>query len=200
MTIHSLIFDLNDTLVVGLTGIGPRLEPLLGAPAGEIPSLFREDPMLDFLLGHCTEDDYLANIKAMHGWDADIQAIKPILREHFKQAIPGMPELVAELVKAYPLYLLSDQGREWAEAVEQTHPFMALFTRRFYSWDMHCRKTDPQTFARVVGQIDAQPAECLMIDDRQGFLDFAAQAGLQTALFAGSQPLRGQLTRLGIRW
>jgi len=200
MTIHTLIFDLNDTLVVGLTGIGPQLEPLLHAPAETIPDLFRENPMLDFLLGHCTEDEYLENIKALHGWKVDIQAIKPILREHFKQAIPGMPGMAAELAKSYPLYLLSDQGREWAEAVEQTHPFMALFTRRFYSWDMHCRKTDPQTFARVVGQIGAQPAGCLMIDDRQGFLDFAAQAGLQTALFTGSEPLRNQLARLGVRW
>jgi FMN phosphatase YigB (HAD superfamily) len=198
MTIHTIIFDLNDTLVVGLTGIGPQLEPLLHAPADEIPSLFREDPMLDFLLGHCTEDEYLAEIKAMHGWDADIQDIKPILREHFKQAIPGMPEIVAALAKTYPLVLLSDQGREWGEYVEDIHPFIRLIPRRFYSYQMHRRKTDPATFAGVVNEIGAAPADCLMIDDRQGFLDFAAEAGLQTILFEGSGPLRDQLTSLGI--
>lgn len=198
MTIRAIIFDLSDTLVIGLGSIGPRLETMLKIPAGEIPDQLRDDAMLDFLLGGCTEDEYLSRVKSIYGWEPPIEDIKAVIREHFKDAIPGMPDIVAGLARSYPLYLLSDHGREWARYIESAHPFMSLFRRRFYSFDLHARKKKPETFAEVVRQIGAQPGECLMIDDRQPFLDAAGKAGLQTLLFEGSDMLRAALMQMGI--
>ena len=61
--IRALLFDLSDVLVVGLTGIGARLQAILPYPADEILRQLRGDAMLDFLLGYCSEEEYLGRVK-----------------------------------------------------------------------------------------------------------------------------------------
>ena len=55
--IRALLFDLSDVLVVGLTGIGARLQTILPYSGDEILGQLRGDAMLDFLLGYCSEDE-----------------------------------------------------------------------------------------------------------------------------------------------
>jgi hypothetical protein len=61
--IRALLFDLSDVLVVGLTGIGARLQAYLPYPGDEILRQLRGDAMLDFLLGYCSEEEYLGRVK-----------------------------------------------------------------------------------------------------------------------------------------
>jgi len=46
--------------VVGLTGVGARLQARLPYPGDEILRQLRGDAMLDFLLGYCSEEEYLS--------------------------------------------------------------------------------------------------------------------------------------------
>jgi HAD superfamily hydrolase (TIGR01509 family) len=181
--INAIIFDLSDTLVAGLTGAGARLEKLLPYSGDEILRQLRGDEMLPFILGRCTEDEYLASLARAHNWPPAIDEIKAVIREHFRSAIPGAREMVLDLAGRHPLYLLSDHGREWAEYIEAQHDFLALFRRRFYSFELHMRKNSAGTYGRVVRMIGASPQECLFIDDRRAFLDAAKEAGLQTLPF-----------------
>jgi HAD superfamily hydrolase (TIGR01509 family) len=196
--IAAIIFDLGDVLVPGLTGFGSRLVTGMGHPADEIVQQFRGDELVDLLLGRCTEEQYLGRLKAAYGWPLPIEEIRDGLREHFKQSIPGARELVLELAEAYPLYLLSDHCREWVEWIEAQHDFLGAFRRRFYSFDLHTRKNNPDTYHRVLEMIGVEPHECLFIDDRRVFLDAAAQAGLQTLLFEDAIQARKALAEIGI--
>jgi HAD superfamily hydrolase (TIGR01509 family) len=197
--ISAIIFDLGDVLVTGLTGIGLRLEGHVPYAADEIVQQFRGDEMRDFLLGWCSEEEYLTRVRAAHAWPLSIDEIRAIIREHFKTAMPGARELVLDLAREYSLYLLSDHGREWAEYIEAQHDFLSVFRRRFYSFDLHARKNDPETYRRVLEIIGAEPPECLFIDDRRAFLEAAAQAGLQTLLFQNAAQVRKALATLAIR-
>lgn len=196
--IQAILFDLNDTLVTGLTGIEVRLEPLLHQPGDTILKQFRSDFMLDFLLGYCSEDEYLIKLKLAYGWEPGIGQLKAVIREHFKTAMPGMSDLVAALAERYPLVLVSDNGREWTEYVEAEHAFLGLFRRRFYSFESHTRKNNPDTYREVLRQIGAEASACLFIDDRTRFLETAAQVGLIPILFEGSAQLRNQLRDCGV--
>ncbi len=191
--IRAILFDLSDVLVVGLTGIGARLQALLPYPADEILRQLRSDAMLDFLLGYCSEEEYLGRVKRDYGWEPDVDQIKAIVRQHFKTAIPGSEAIVASLAKDYPLYLLSDHGREWARYIEAEHAFLGLLHRRFYSFDLHLRKNNPEVYREVLHQIGVPAAECLFVDDRPGFLAAAGQAGLTGILFENSDQLRHKL-------
>ncbi len=191
--IRALLFDLSDVLVVGLTGIGARLQTALPYSADEILGQLRGDAMLNFLLGYCSEEEYLGRVKAEHSWEPEVDAVQAIIRQHFKTAVPGAAEMVARLAGDYPLYLLSDHGREWARYIEAEHAFLSLFTKRFYSFDLHLRKNNPEVYREVLRQIGVPADECLFVDDRAGFLAAAGQAGLAGILFQNSDQLRSKL-------
>jgi HAD superfamily hydrolase (TIGR01509 family) len=191
--IRAILFDLSDVLVVGLTGIEARLQPYLPYPGDEILRQLRGDAMLDFLLGYCSEEEYLGRVKRDYGWKPDIDQIKAIIRQHFTTAMPGASDIVTSLAEDYPLYLLSDHGREWARYIEAKHAFLGLLRRRFYSFDLHLRKNNPEAYREVLRQIDVPAAECLFIDDRPGFLAAASQVGLAGILFENSDQLRYKL-------
>jgi HAD superfamily hydrolase (TIGR01509 family) len=196
--IRTLLFDLSDVLVVGLTGIEARLQAILPYRGDEILRQLRSDAMLDFLLGYCSEEEYLGRVKHAYGWEPDVDQIKAIIRQHFKTAMPGAAEIVARLARDYPLYLLSDHGREWARYIEAEHAFLGLFTRRFYSFELHLRKNNPETYREVLRQIDVPAAECLFVDDRAGFLAAAGQAGLTGILFENCDQLKNKLREYSI--
>jgi putative hydrolase of the HAD superfamily len=196
--IKIIIFDLSDVLITGLTGIEERLQVYLSSPKDEILSQFRGKTMLDFLLGYCSEEEYLQKLKREHGWELSVEEMKKIIREHFKQVIPGTEEIVTSLSNNYPLFLLSDHGREWVEYIEREHPFLKLFRRRFYSFEMHLRKNNPDTYRKVLNQIEAIPEACLFIDDRPMFLNVAKEVGLNTIQFEDSNQLRAGLEKYSI--
>jgi len=196
--IRAILFDLSDVLVIGLTGIEARLQAYLPYPGDEILRQLRSDAMLDFLLGYCSEEEYLWRVRRDYGWKPGIDQIKAVIRQHFKTAIPGAGELVAGLAKDYPLYLLSDHGREWARYIEAEHAFLGLFTRRFYSFDLHLRKNTPEVYREVLRQIGMPAAECLFVDDRPGFLAAASQVGLAGVQFENSEQLRCKLMEYSI--
>jgi FMN phosphatase YigB (HAD superfamily) len=195
---RAILFDLSDVLVVGLTGVEARLQAYLPYPGDGILRQLRGDAMLDFLLGYCSEEEYLGRVKRDYGWALEIDQIKAVIRQHFRTAMPGAGEVVASLAVDYPLYLLSDHGREWARYIEAEHAFLGLFTRRFYSFDLHLRKNNPEVYREVLRRIGAPAAECLFIDDRPGFLAAAGQVGLAGILFENSDRLKCKLREYSI--
>ena len=99
---------------------------------------------------------------------------------------------MAALGTSYPLYLSWDHGREWAINIEEVHPVLAMFQRRFYSFELHTRKNDPASFREVLRQIREEPSRCLLIDDRAEFRQAAAEIGLETLAFESSRQLRSE--------
>jgi putative hydrolase of the HAD superfamily len=197
-TVRAIMFDLSDVLVVGLTGVGEVLQGRLQYTPSEILAQLRSSAMRDFLLGSTTEDVYLRQVIQEFAWEIDLDELKQLIRSHFDQAIAGMPQIVDGLAGGYPLYLLSDHGREWIEHIEKKHAFLGRFTRRFYSFSLHLRKNDPATYRAVMPLIGCDPSECLFIDDRRTFLEAAGEVGLQTILFRDSRHLLYDLRRLGV--
>jgi FMN phosphatase YigB (HAD superfamily) len=195
---RALLFDLSDVIVVGLTGVGARLEPFLPYSAAEILGQLRGIQFLPFLLGEVTEEEYLQGVLGKFRWSLQVSDVKAIVREHFPTPVPGTGEIIASLGKAYPLFLSSDHGREWAIYIEEVHPVLAMFQRRFYSFDLHKRKNDPATYTEVLRQIREEPSQCLFIDDRLEFRQAAAEAGIETLAFESSRQLRSELTRRAI--
>lgn len=196
--IRCLIFDLNETLVRGLTGVEEALAPILGIDKADILPALRCDGMLPFLLGETSEEDYLRAVIAARAWRIDPDLLKRLVRANFDHAVPGAAELVRHLSGRYELAIHSDEGREWAAYKETAHGFLALFPRKFYSFDLKSRKTDPRTFRTVLEALGRGPDECLFIDDRQRFLDAAREAGLAGIRFEGSPSLRERLAEYGI--
>ncbi|MBN2352195.1 MAG: HAD hydrolase-like protein [Spirochaetales bacterium] len=196
--IKYVIFDLADTLVRGLTGIGEGLsDNCAPTPKDHIVDCLRGEEMTDFLLGRTTEDDYLGSLIRKYHWSIDLDSLKKTIRRHFDEAIPGMAELVRQLSGKYSLVLLSNHGREWVEYIEKKHRFLDLIRRRFYSFDLKCLKNTPEIFLRVLAALNAEPTECMFIDDRETVTQTAR--GLDAIRFTDAETLKDELRRRGIR-
>jgi putative hydrolase of the HAD superfamily len=85
--------------------------------------------------------------------------------------------------------LATNQQKFRGKHMSETMGYAQLFDREFYSHALGSAKPDPAYFHAVVEQLALPAAEVLFIDDHQPNLDGASQAGLQVALFPGSQEL-----------
>ena len=196
--LKQIIFDLNDTLVRGLTGVEEELSLQVDTPKDKILECLRDDKMLGFLLGETSEDEFLGYVIRKNSWGIDLNELKRMVRRNFDYVIDGMDELVKELSSHYDLVLLSDQGKEWAEYVEEHHAFIRLIPHRFYSCDYGIRKTGKEIFELVLKRLGCGNQECLFIDDRERFLKMAEAVGIPSIEFKNVMQLRDELDKHGV--
>jgi len=94
-----------------------------------------------------------------------------------------------KLEQEYNICLVSNTNEAHIQTIkEQSGPFlwnnfMEKFDALFLSYEMGCRKPDPEYYDRVLDTMGALPEEVLFIDDTQANLDTAAEMGLHTWLF-----------------
>jgi len=94
-----------------------------------------------------------------------------------------------KLGQEYNICLVSNTNEAHIQTIkEQSGPFlwnnfMEKFDALFLSYEMGCRKPDPEYYDRVLDTMGALPEEVLFIDDTQANLDTAAEMGLHTWLF-----------------
>lgn len=85
--------------------------------------------------------------------------------------------------QGYNVHLLSNTNElHWQYIVQHFFPLPPhhYFNHLFLSQEMHLAKPDPAIFQAVLQQINAQPQDCLFIDDAQINCDAAATLGLHT--------------------
>nr|WP_319270830.1 HAD family phosphatase [uncultured Draconibacterium sp.] len=93
---------------------------------------------------------------------------------------------VQELSKKYKVYLFSNTNqihidRLLAEFKEEHGiDFPSLFTRAYYSHEIHNRKPEVSSYEKVIELSGVNPEETLFIDDLEKNIDAAQKAGLKT--------------------
>jgi FMN phosphatase YigB (HAD superfamily) len=193
-----LIFDLADTLVGGLPFMTGPASKKLGVPEETIIPALVGDPLTALLEGRSSEGEYWEAILNRSNWPASPSEMGDLVREAFRQEVPGMPGLVARLTD-YSLVLLSDHAREWMEHIDRHHEFLQLFDYRFISCEMKQTKRAVETFHHVAAELKAEPADCLFVDDLQGNIDRAASVGFEAIRFTTAEALRQDFIKRGIR-
>ena len=96
-------------------------------------------------------------------------------------------ELLMELKKKYPLYMLSNTNSIHFKVVEETFKqklpagtWPQLFDHMFLSQEMGLRKPDEAIYKEVVKGIGTTPEKCLFFDDLKENLLGANKVGIQT--------------------
>lgn len=103
-------------------------------------------------------------------------------------------ELLKELAKDYPLYLLSNTNfvhidhifsnleREYGE-----NPLTPLFKKLYLSYEIGHIKPHVDIYQHVIDDLGIDPSKCIFFDDLQENLDGAAKLGIQTQLVTKEQ-------------
>ncbi len=196
--ITTLIFDLSEVLIMGLLDIDKPLADQLGIPLDGLFTAFGGPSLNDLFCGRITEDAYLSQIIEKEKWEVSLQQFKTIIRQKFHRKVPGMEQMVSSLAPKYDLVLLSDHAEEWIADIIEFHPFLGIFKRQFYSFQLQQTKSDPSTFTRVLLAIRKQPEECLFIDDWSRNIASAEKAGVRGIQFLGAEDLARGLAVMGI--
>jgi putative hydrolase of the HAD superfamily len=96
-----------------------------------------------------------------------------------------------------PLALLSNAPSAFGREVER-QPWSGRFEHLMFSGDLGVAKPDAEIWAALLDLLDARPADCMFLDDRQVNVDGARAAGLAAMRWTGAQTARAAFRDLGL--
>ena len=187
------IFDLSEVLIMGLVGIEKPLSHLLDMPENEILPGFAGELLQKICRGEISEDYYLQEIVAKQNWQIEIEQLKRIIRENFHQEVEGTKEILSKLADKNEVILLSDHAREWVATIKEIHSLFELFNTVFFSYELGGTKKEPQTFRKVLQQMNYRAQECWLIDDSATNIKVAASVGINGIQFTNAKQLQDTL-------
>jgi putative hydrolase of the HAD superfamily len=96
----------------------------------------------------------------------------------------------------YKIAMLSNDVSEWSAWLRKRFNIQHYFSDCIISGDVKVRKPEPEIFNITLNRLQAQPADCIFIDDRLKNLHTAADLGFHTVFFDRNQIDRKAATNL----
>lgn len=196
--IKNIIFDLSEVIINGLLGVEKSLCLKLNLPEKEIMTCLCKSGFEELLLGNLEEELYLKDVVSSNGWDITIDELKKAIRDNFHTEIEGVIPVIQNLKKNYKLYLLSDHSLEWVEYIKTVHPFLKVFEKVLFSYELKMTKRNPAVFPELLRRLNLNAGECLFIDDHQRNVDNARLAGIDGIRFLNVNQLKDEFDKRGV--
>ncbi len=195
----TIIFDLSEVLLDFVVPLGDDLARRLSTTRERIYRAFENDHMEPYYRGLISEDEFLHTVMGDQLQGITLPEMKQIIRRSLDMRVPDMQPILEDLKHDYELVLLSDHGREWVDYILQKHPFLDIFERKFFSFDLDGIKEHPETFIKLLERLGRRPQECLFIDDMEHNCATARSLGIDAIRFTSAEDLKADLGRLGIQ-
>jgi 2-haloacid dehalogenase len=128
-----------------------------------------------------------------------IQLFGPRFNDTNSSAMPGMPELLAELDSAgVPLFAITNFSGEFFPPFRVKYPDMFdRFRDIVVSGDEKMMKPDPAIYRLALDRFGLKAEEAVFVDDNADNVAGAAELGIHAILFTGEPALRAELRELG---
>jgi len=196
--ITTLIFDLSEVLLAGLTGIERPLAEELQIPEEVVLSAIGGKLLENLCRGKISEQRYLTTICEQQVWDIPIHALKTLIRNNLRRHIPGTVDILQQLKPQCQLILLSDHALEWVDHIRSIHSFLEAFDAQIFSFEIGKIKREPDTFRSLLTMIDCSPEECLLIDGNPLNIQTANSIGIAGITFTNASQLTEKLKGYGL--
>ncbi len=107
--------------------------------------------------------------------------------------------ILEALNKQYSIWLLSNTNpKHIQDEIEKRYLFPSLVSGAVYSFDVGVRKPEKEIYEIAMQRANANPQECLFIDDLLENIQAAKQIGIEGVHFISSEQLKQELVHLGI--
>ena len=107
--------------------------------------------------------------------------------------------ILEALNKQYSIWLLSNTNpKHIQDEIEKRYLFPSLVNGAVYSFDVGVRKPEKEIYEIAMQRANANPQECLFIDDLLENIQAAKQIGIEGVHFISSEQLKQELVYLGI--
>lgn len=115
----------------------------------------------------------------------------------YYEEMPGTRKIVEQLLqKGHRLAIITDDSHEMAAHRWQRYGYDGLFEKVIISSDYGIGKPDLEIFLIALQEMDCQPETSVFIDNLEGNLVGARQAGMHTILFKNAVQLDADLNKL----
>jgi putative hydrolase of the HAD superfamily len=192
-----VLFDLGGVLI-DFGGVGPM---------GQLSGIDDEEEVWrrwltcrwvrDFERGRCSPDEFAAGVIEDWGLPITPSAYLAEFASWIGDALPGAPELVAEVQQVVPVGCLSNSNEQHWEHRERW-PFLEELDHRFLSFQLGELKPDRAVFDLVVEQLGVPAGQILFLDDNTINTDAAVAAGHRAARVRGPVEARAALVDAGV--
>jgi putative hydrolase of the HAD superfamily len=200
VAIKAVVFDIGGILEIIPEGGDPtrrfpemmaRWERRLDMAPGELGAQIKGmDERLtaagkDGALGTCSYEEWVAELRAVTGWDA---ARTDEFMDDFWDTYIGdpNPELAAYFVGLRPRYRTAFLSNSFVGAREREHVargFGDMAEMIVYSHEVGVAKPDPRIYALTCERLSVQPVEMVFLDDAPGNIAAARDFGIHGVLF-----------------
>lgn len=191
--LRAICLDLMDTMLRD-----PYREALRAATGMQVAEVHeRRDPTAwaEFELALIDEGEFGRRF-FRDGPPLDLATFHRVRRAGYRW-LPGMRELLDDLDGALSRYVASNYP-VWIDEVRRRFALDARCEGVWASYHLGARKPDAAFYARLLERIEAEPRDCLFVDDRERNCEGAEAAGMRAHLFEGADGLRARLAAEGV--
>jgi HAD superfamily hydrolase (TIGR01509 family) len=117
----------------------------------------------------------------------------------YSEPMPGIRELLRELVGQCRLVLLSNVDRYYWPTVRASIPEIEHFDAHVLSFEQGVAKPEAEAFDRAVRAGGTTPKQCYFVDDKRENIEAAASHEIAGQVFESQSSLRSALRRAGLK-
>lgn len=198
--IKAILFDMGNVLVFfDAKRSSEAFSEAVGVPEDKIwQSFFVSDLERAYTRGEISSEDFYRRVSEHFPEKIDFAAFARLWNDIFTEN-EEMEDLLKQLKKHYPLYLISNTNDLHFEYVKNNFGIVQHFTRCFPSHVVGHRKPDRAMFEHVLDEVKLKPQETVFVDDVADFVDAAKSLGIHGIQFTSRLALEKELKRLGVK-
>lgn len=195
--VTTIIFDLSEVYIHGMQGIEERITAAFGTEVTN--DLYLDEASEKLFHGKITEDEYWQALIDKYKWKVDVESLKRLIRENMTE-VEGTREIIEKLKEnGYTLGLLSIHAKEWVLHCEKIFNYHKLFKLVMYSYEVGVSKPERKAFELILEKLNANPKECIFIDDSERNIAAASSLGMHVIRFETPKQLRKDLRKMQIK-
>jgi len=152
------------------------------------------------LAGKKNMEDVFTEICKLKNIKRDVSEICAFYKEAYKRhrkPNKKLMKLIEKLKEKYEIICLSDTNKIHFES-HQEQGLLKHFSKVFTSFELGSRKSDKNTFIKVLEQVKVKPEETLFIDDYKTNVDNAKSLGINAIKYENYNQLVKELKHLKI--
>ncbi len=152
----------------------------------------------DYTTGRISSYDFYLHAKKVLKTPVSYKVFRHYWNDIFTEN-KGMEDLLKQLKKHYPLYLISNTNEMHFRHIKRTYRILRHFKKTFPSHEMGHRKPDREIYKKVLERIGHRPEETVFIDDAPQFVEGARKAGMHAIRFKNKDQLIQSLRKFGVK-
>ncbi|HVP06123.1 MAG TPA: HAD family phosphatase [Dehalococcoidia bacterium] len=205
MTITTLFFDFGGVLLQHADGVDHRaFEARFGLEERTLfRCLYRDSRYVDFQVGACTEDEYIASVRAAVIERIGEHLVEDVMRAWQEAPRPLNADMLALIARlrgrGYRTAIISNTIPGFEERLQRQAPeLIPLFDVRLGSGDLRLAKPDPAIFHHALREMGVQPHESTFADDVKSYAEAASAIGMHGLHFTGYEQFVADLHAIGV--